>query len=106
MSFLDSLAATLQKFVTPVNVTFMLKAAGISVAIAVAALFFGTVLGVLGAAGRISKNKLVHGLATLYVEVIRGTPMMLQILFVTHFTQKKEPRQALQQILETTMNIW
>ena len=81
MSFLDSLAATLQKFVTPVNVTFMLKAAGISVAIAVAALFFGTVLGVLGAAGRISKNKLVHGLATLYVEVIRGTPMMLQILF-------------------------
>ena len=48
MSFLDSLAATLQKFVTPVNVTFMLKAAGISVAIALAALSFGTVLGVLG----------------------------------------------------------
>lgn len=28
------------------------------------------------------------------------------ILFVTRFTQKKGPRQALQQILETTMNIW
>ncbi len=81
MNFLENLSATWAKFVTPVNVTFMLKAACISVGIAVAALFFGTILGVLGAAGRISRNKVIRGLASVYVEVIRGTPMMLQILF-------------------------
>ena len=44
------------------------------------------------------------GILITHEHLIYG--MMLQILFVTRFTQKKGPRQALQQILETTMNIW
>ena len=71
----------LEKYLTMDNILFMLKAAGVSVGIAALALTLGLCLGILGAAGRISKNKLAHGLATFYVENIRGTPMMLQILF-------------------------
>ena len=71
----------LEKYLTPDNITFMLQAAGVSVVIAALALTFGLCLGILGAAGRISKNKVAHGIATFYVETIRGTPMMLQILF-------------------------
>ena len=71
----------LEKYLTAENITFLLRSAGISIGIAAAALVCGLVLGVLGAAGRISRNKITHGIATIYVEVIRGTPMMLQILF-------------------------
>ena len=71
----------LEKYLTPDNITFMLQAAVVSVVIAALALTFGLCLGILGAAGRISKNKVAHGIATFYVETIRGTPMMLQILF-------------------------
>ena len=71
----------LEKYLTPDNITFMLQAAVVSVVIAALALTLGLCLGILGAAGRISKNKVAHGIATFYVETIRGTPMMLQILF-------------------------
>ena len=64
----------LEKYLTPDNITFMLQAAGVSVVIAALALTFGLCLGILGAAGRISKNKVAHGIATFYVETIRGTP--------------------------------
>ena len=39
------------------------------------------VVGLLGGLGRISKNKLINGLATIYVEVIRGVPLLVQLLF-------------------------
>lgn len=47
----------LEKYLTPDNITFMLQAAVVSVVIAALALTFGLCLGILGAAGRISKNK-------------------------------------------------
>lgn len=70
------------KIVTGENLLFMLRCAGWSLTIAVFALIFGNILGVIGAAGRISKNKLLYGIATVYVEFIRGTPMLLQIYFL------------------------
>lgn len=39
------------------------------------------VLGLIGAMARISKSKFVNGIATLYVEVIRGIPLMVQLLW-------------------------
>ena len=68
--------------VTPANVMFMLQAAGRSLIIATFALIFGNMLGIIGASGRISKNKAAYTAATLYVELIRGTPMLLQIYFL------------------------
>ncbi|GAP14109.1 amino acid ABC transporter membrane protein, PAAT family [Longilinea arvoryzae] len=39
------------------------------------------VLGLLVGLARLSKNTILRGIATVYVEVIRGIPMMVQIIF-------------------------
>jgi polar amino acid transport system permease protein len=38
------------------------------------------VVGLLGGLGRISKNKLIRGIASLYVEVVRGIPLLVQLI--------------------------
>jgi len=39
------------------------------------------VVGLFGGLGRLSHNRLIQGIATLYVEVVRGVPLMVQLLF-------------------------
>ncbi|HIV74074.1 MAG TPA: amino acid ABC transporter permease [Candidatus Pseudogracilibacillus intestinigallinarum] len=53
--------------------TFIITVVGISI---------GFVIGAFAGLGRISKNKLIFGISTVYVEVIRGTPILVQILFI------------------------
>lgn len=50
--------------------------------ITVFSVFFGFILGFIFAMFRRSKNKVLHGLAVAYIEFIRGTPMMVQVMFV------------------------
>jgi polar amino acid transport system permease protein len=38
-------------------------------------------LGLLGGLGRNSKNRLANGIASLYVEIIRGIPLLVQLIF-------------------------
>lgn len=38
-------------------------------------------LGLLGGLGRNSKNRLLNGIASLYVEIIRGIPLLVQLIF-------------------------
>lgn len=45
-------------------------------------LLFSIPLGLLVARGRMSKNKIVSGLVRVYISVMRGTPLMLQLLLV------------------------
>jgi polar amino acid transport system permease protein len=45
-------------------------------------LLVSIVFGLAGAFGRLSKSRLVYILATFYVEVVRGTPLILQLFFV------------------------
>jgi len=71
-----------EKIITGDNLTFMVIGALLSLALATGALVIGLIIGTFGAMGRISKNKAVYGLATVYVEAVRGTPMLLQILFI------------------------
>lgn len=40
------------------------------------------VLGLMGGLGRVSKNPILYAVATLYVEVIRGLPMLVIILYM------------------------
>ena len=56
---------------------------GIIISIGVTAIAFvlTVVLGLFGGLGRLSKNKVIQGIATLYVEVVRGIPLMVQLLF-------------------------
>jgi polar amino acid transport system permease protein len=39
------------------------------------------VVGLVVALGRLSKNKYINGFATVYVEIIRGIPILVQLLF-------------------------
>ena len=43
---------------------------------------FGMALGLIVVFARISQNRLVSGAAATYITVIRGTPLLLQILFI------------------------
>ena len=63
------------------NLSFMLKGASVSLTIATACLIFGTLIGILISTMKISNNKGFRLLASIYVEVIRGTPMLLQLMF-------------------------
>ena len=45
-------------------------------------LLFSIPLGLLVARGRMSKNKILAGLVRIYISIMRGTPLMLQLLLV------------------------
>jgi len=68
------------QLITPDNIQFYLKGAGLSLVIAISALVMGLLIATLTASIRISRNKPLKLLATMYVEIIRGTPMLLQLL--------------------------
>ncbi len=61
---------------------FILGGAGTTVLIAVVSITFATLLALLGALGRISRNPVLNGVASLYVSLVRGTPLLVQIFFV------------------------
>jgi len=56
-----------------------LQGAGYTLLLSFITVLFGTILGSLLALMRRSPNKIVSGFATGYVEVIRGTPLLLQL---------------------------
>ena len=62
----------------------LLKAAVITIVLSCLAMALAIGLGVLVATGRVYGNALVRGLLTIYVEVTRGTPVLLQ-LFVLYY---------------------
>src|SRR5690625_3347898 len=53
--------------------TFLITIVGVAI---------GFVIGTFTGLGRLSKNKLIFGICTVYVEIIRGTPILVQILFI------------------------
>lgn len=54
----------------------------ISIQIFMVTLIFSLPLGLVVAFGRMSKNKLVSGVTKAYISVMRGTPLMLQLMVV------------------------
>lgn len=45
-------------------------------------IFFAIILGLLTGLGRISRIKLLNRIATIYVEVIRGIPLLVQLFYI------------------------
>ena len=64
------------------NFIYLFKGAMVSLSMAGLSLFIGLIFGILGASAKISKNRLLRILGNIYVEVIRGTPMLLQIMLI------------------------
>ncbi len=61
---------------------FFIIGAKNTVLLALFAVALGVVLGVVLALMRISKNKIFNFISTAYVEIIRGTPVMVQIFII------------------------
>ncbi|MBQ3201632.1 MAG: amino acid ABC transporter permease, partial [Clostridia bacterium] len=55
------------------------KGLSITISLSVIAVFFGTILGALLALGKMSRFKILRGIITAFIEVIRGTPILLQL---------------------------
>jgi polar amino acid transport system permease protein len=69
----------------PVNSKYIdqwIPAAGYTVLISIVAILMGFGIGVVVGLSRISRNFLINGAATVYVEVLRGTPLLIQIFFL------------------------
>ena len=62
------------------TIEYMLLGAGTSLLVAICALVFGSILGLIAAAFKMSRFKVLRTIATIYVEVFRGTPLMIQIM--------------------------
>lgn len=60
----------------------MLEATVTTLEIFFLTLIFALPLAFLIAKGRMSKNKLVSGLVNIYIMIMRGTPLILQLIFV------------------------
>ena len=43
--------------------------------------FLVLIVGLFGGLGRISKNPIIRGIATVYVEVVRGIPLLVQLMY-------------------------
>ena len=55
---------------------------GYTLLISLAAVLLGLVIGILAALGKLSKVKPLKWIASFYVDIIRGTPTMVQILII------------------------
>lgn len=52
----------------------------ITVQVTVVSFIFTLIVGLFGGLGRISRNRVLNGIATLYVEVVRGVPLLVQLM--------------------------
>ena len=77
------------------RVAYILGGVQITVIVAVASIIFATILAVFGALGRLSARPVVYGIASFYVSLVRGTPLIVQIFFVYSALPRIWPDSAL-----------
>ena len=61
---------------------YILGGTGLTILISVISIILATFLAIIGAMGRLSSNGFINGAASLYVSLVRGTPLLVQIYFV------------------------
>lgn len=72
------------KIVTRYWDVFLIKGLSTTLALSAIAVFFGAIIGTLLAFGKMGKSRILRGIITAYVEIIRGTPSLLQV-YVGYF---------------------
>lgn len=60
--------------------TFIRDGLGTTLKVSIVSFLLVLVIGLVGGLGRISHNPIIKGIASLYVEVVRGIPLLVQIL--------------------------
>jgi polar amino acid transport system permease protein len=61
---------------------FIVGGVGITILVSLASIALAIVLAIFGALGRLSTHPIAYGLAALYVSLVRGTPLIVQIFFI------------------------
>jgi polar amino acid transport system permease protein len=61
---------------------FLLKGVALTIRITLTSFVIAQALGLITALGRISKNMIVYNIATFYVEVFRGIPIVVQLVYM------------------------
>lgn len=64
------------------SLPILLEGAKVTVQFTVVSVFFGAILGLFFALGRMSKNVVVKYACSAYIDFFRGTPLLVQILIV------------------------
>ncbi|MBQ9197528.1 MAG: amino acid ABC transporter permease [Clostridia bacterium] len=77
MTFFVNVWTTLEKYYS-----FFLEGVQNTLIIAFFTVLFGTLLGILMAMAKLSNFKPLKWLATAYIEFFRGTPLMVQLMFI------------------------
>lgn len=72
------------KIVTRYWDVFLIKGLSTTLALSAIAVFFGAIIGTLLAFGKMGKSRILRGIITAYVEIIRGMPSLLQV-YVGYF---------------------
>jgi polar amino acid transport system permease protein len=60
---------------------YVLNGVGISVFVTISSYILTIFFGLFGGLGRLSKSRVVSGITTLYVELVRGIPLMVQLIW-------------------------
>jgi polar amino acid transport system permease protein len=60
---------------------FVSDGIGITVFTTVTCFLLVILVGLFGGLGRLSNNRLIYGIASLYVEIVRGIPLLVQLIF-------------------------
>ncbi len=63
---------------------YLLAGAWMTVKITSLSVAVGIIIGIFGGLMRVSKNPILYWISTVYVEIIRGTPLLVQI-FIVYF---------------------
>jgi polar amino acid transport system permease protein len=62
--------------------TFLAPAIWVTIKLAVAAYALAMALGLLAALGQLSRNPILYTAARLYVELVRGVPLLVQLIYI------------------------
>ena len=60
---------------------FLIEGVSYTLLLSLITVFFGAILGSLLALGKMSRFRILRGVITAFIEVIRGTPILLQLYF-------------------------
>ena len=64
------------------NTNFVLLGIGVTLGVSLASILIASVIALLGALGRLSPHPILHGIASFYVSIFRGTPLLVQIFII------------------------
>ena len=61
---------------------YILLGVPLTIVVSVLSIIFATLFAVIGALGRLSRTAPIYAVATLYVSLVRGTPLIVQVFFI------------------------